>query len=148
MAVAPWRTTGPAAAQSYGSRSRTAFERLTPGSHRRRRFTPSCSARPTKPPAGSVKMIRHHKYLSALAAGMLVAIATACGTGGGGSSAGGYHPRIKPAEFTANVENPWFPLQPGTTRIFTGTKDGKAARDVYRVTTDTKVIDGVPTRVV
>jgi hypothetical protein len=79
---------------------------------------------------------------------LLVAISTACGTGGGGSSAGGYHPRIKPTEFTANVDNPWFPLQPGTTRIFTGTKDGRAARDVYRVTTATKVVGGVPTRVV
>jgi hypothetical protein len=82
------------------------------------------------------------------AAGLLVAIATACGSGGGGSSAGSYHPRIKAAEFTARVDNPWFPLKPGTIRIFTGTKDGKAARDVYRVTTDTKVIDGVSTRVV
>ena len=52
------------------------------------------------------------------------------------------------ADFSANVDNPWFPLQPGSVRVFTGTKDGKAARDVYTVTRSTKLVDGVPTRVV
>ncbi len=83
------------------------------------------------------------------ATGVLVAVAVACTSGGRGTkTAGGYHPKIEPASFSATVDNPWFPLAPGTTRISTGTKDGKSARDVYTVTHDTKVIDGVTCRVV
>jgi hypothetical protein len=64
---------------------------------------------------------------------------------GPGSS---YHPVIQPSEFTANVTNPWFPLRPGTTYLYTGTKDGKKALDTFQVSRDTKKIDGVVTRVV
>ncbi len=44
--------------------------------------------------------------------------------------------------FDAHVDNPWFPLAPGTTYVYEGSKDGKAARDVYAVTHRTKRIDG------
>jgi hypothetical protein len=64
---------------------------------------------------------------------------------GPGSS---YHPTIKPSNFSPRVTNPWFPLQAGTTYIYTGTKDGKRALDVYQVSRHTKKIDGVRTRVV
>lgn len=53
-----------------------------------------------------------------------------------------------PGSFTSNVDNPWFPLAPGTTLTYSGTKDGKAARETYRVTNRTKVIHGVGCRVV
>ena len=82
---------------------------------------------------------------------VLLVIAAACTSGGGSnarSSASTYHPKIAPTDFSATVDNPWFPLQPGSTRVSTGVKDGKAARDVYTVTSDVKVIDGVPTRIV
>jgi hypothetical protein len=46
--------------------------------------------------------------------------------------------------FTSRVNNPWFPLRPGTTFVYIGTKDGKASRDVVTVTHRTTVIDGVP----
>ena len=46
--------------------------------------------------------------------------------------------------FTARVDNPWFPLQPGTTFVYTGTKDGKPSRDLLTVTHRTATIDGVP----
>ena len=59
-----------------------------------------------------------------------------------------YHPKINPAEFSATVDNPWFPLVPGSTSVSIGTEDGKAARDVFTVTADTLVVNGVPTRVV
>jgi hypothetical protein len=55
-----------------------------------------------------------------------------------------YHPTIDPANFSAVVDNPWFPLKPGTTYVYTGVKDGKPSRDVYTVTHATKTIDGVP----
>jgi hypothetical protein len=59
-----------------------------------------------------------------------------------------YHPRIKPSDFGPSVTNPWFPLKPGRTLIYTGTKDRKKARDTFSATSRTAVIDGVTTRVV
>jgi hypothetical protein len=64
---------------------------------------------------------------------------------GPGSS---YHPVIHPADFSADVTNGWFPLRPGTTYLYTGTKDGKKALDVVQVSAATKKVDGVLTRVV
>jgi hypothetical protein len=59
-----------------------------------------------------------------------------------------YHPQIDPAIFSPNVDNPYMPLTPGTTLVYTGTKDGKSALDVSTTTSRTKMIDGVTTRVV
>ena len=35
---------------------------------------------------------------------------------------------------SSRVTNPWFPLRPGTTYVYRGVKDGRAARDVVTVT--------------
>lgn len=59
-----------------------------------------------------------------------------------------YHPNIDPANFTARVDNPLFPLPPGTTLVYSGTKDGKKALDMFAPLSRTRVIDGVRTRVV
>lgn len=59
-----------------------------------------------------------------------------------------YHPVIHPADFSADVTNGWFPLRPGTTYLYTGTKDGKKALDAVQVSAATKRVDGVLTRVV
>ncbi|MBA3339194.1 MAG: hypothetical protein H0T54_05520, partial [Geodermatophilaceae bacterium] len=59
-----------------------------------------------------------------------------------------YHPAIDPADFSPIVDNPLFPLTPGTTLIYGGTKDGEAALDLFAPSTRTAVIDGVTTRVV
>ncbi len=64
---------------------------------------------------------------------------------GPGSS---YRPQIDPANFSPNVDNPLFPLTPGTTLVYAGTKDGQAALDRFSPSTRTAVIDGVTTRVV
>jgi hypothetical protein len=45
--------------------------------------------------------------------------------------------------FVRHVTNPWFPLKPGTTFVYTGMKDGKNGRDVVKVTKKTKRIRGV-----
>ena len=46
--------------------------------------------------------------------------------------------------FSARVDNPWFPLRPGTVYVYTGVKDGQPSRDVMTVTHRTAVIDGAP----
>jgi hypothetical protein len=54
--------------------------------------------------------------------------------GGSGGATAGFGPR---------VDNPWFPLIPGTTWVYRGVKDGKAARDVVTVSHTTRTIQGV-----
>ena len=61
----------------------------------------------------------------------------------------GATPSPPPAsEFSARVDNPWFPLQPGTQYVSVGVRDGQPARDVMTVTHRTTTIDGVPCVVV
>ena len=50
--------------------------------------------------------------------------------------------------FSAHVDNPWFPLRPGTTYVYRGVKDGEPSRDVVTVTHKVKTITGVPCVVV
>src|SRR6476646_6819310 len=50
--------------------------------------------------------------------------------------------------FTARVDNPWFPLRPGTTYVYRGVKDGEPARDVVTVTRGVRTIQGAPCAVV
>src|SRR5512132_392903 len=59
-----------------------------------------------------------------------------------------YHPQIEPANFSPNVTNRLFPLTPGKTLVYTGTKDRKRALNLVATTSRTKKIDGVATRVV
>jgi hypothetical protein len=59
-----------------------------------------------------------------------------------------YAPVIDPARFSTTIDNPYYPLVPGTRFIYEGvTADGKE-RNVVEVTPDTKVVMGVTTRVV
>lgn len=60
----------------------------------------------------------------------------------------GYHPVIDPANFVAVVDNPFFPLTPGTTDVFEGIRDGKGQRDEFVVTGETRVVMGVTSIVV
>jgi hypothetical protein len=48
-----------------------------------------------------------------------------------------------PRDFVRRVDNPWFPLIPGTTFVYRGVKDGKRAHDVVTVTGTTKTIQGI-----
>jgi hypothetical protein len=45
--------------------------------------------------------------------------------------------------FVSRVDNPWFPLVPGTVHVYTGVKDGKPSRDVVTVTHTKRRIAGV-----
>jgi len=53
-----------------------------------------------------------------------------------------------PPHFSARVDNPWFPLKPGTTYVYRGVKDGRATREVMTVTHRTQSIGGIPCAVV
>ena len=66
-----------------------------------------------------------------------VVVAAALAAGAAGLAA-----RTGRADFSARVDNPWFPLTPGTTYVYTGLKDGKPARDVLTVTHQTATIAG------
>ena len=58
-------------------------------------------------------------------------------------------PAMPPAAtFRPHVDNPWFPLVPGSRYVYVGVKDGKPSRDVLTVTRAVKTIDGVPCVVV
>jgi hypothetical protein len=46
--------------------------------------------------------------------------------------------------FSARITNPWFPLVPGTTFVYSGVKDGKRSRDVMTVTHTIRTIRGAP----
>jgi hypothetical protein len=54
---------------------------------------------------------------------------------------------INPADFTVRIDNPFFPLPPGTTFIYRGRKELSKERDVFAVT-DRTVVIGVTCRVV
>ena len=55
---------------------------------------------------------------------------------------------VDPANFAHPVENPYFPLKPGTTRRYRGADEGRQAFEVFSVTSKTKTIQGVETRVI
>jgi hypothetical protein len=95
---------------------------------------------------------------AAVAVAVLAALATACGSGSSTSrtttaAAPAGQPaaaaqRIDPKDFVRRVDNPWFPLRPGTTYHWRGTQNGKSTTDVFSVTGTAKRIQGVRTTVI
>jgi hypothetical protein len=59
------------------------------------------------------------------------------------TSSSGAPAAIDPAAFVARVDNPWFPLAPGTAWTYRGVKDGEKGVDTMTVTADTRSIAGV-----
>jgi hypothetical protein len=57
-------------------------------------------------------------------------------------------PSADPADFTTTVDNPYYPLRPGTVWTYTSTGDEGAQKDLVTVTDQTKVVQGVTTVVV
>jgi len=54
-----------------------------------------------------------------------------------------YDPPINPANFVSKVDNPFFPLVPGTTMIYKGRSEGDVVVDNFAITHNTRLIDGV-----
>jgi hypothetical protein len=60
-----------------------------------------------------------------------------------GLRAADYQPRIDPADFQARVDNPYYPLVPGTTYRFVETARGERNETAVSVTHETKRVMGV-----
>jgi len=54
----------------------------------------------------------------------------------------------RPGDFVSRIDNPWYPLRPGTVYTYRGSDNGRSSRDVLRVTHATKVIQGVRATVI
>jgi len=80
--------------------------------------------------------------------GLLAAAAVAATLGAAPPSTAAPAVAPGPEDFAARVDNPWFPLLPGTTDLYRGIKDGQPSRDVFTVTGRTRVIEGVRCTVV
>jgi hypothetical protein len=78
---------------------------------------------------------------------VLAGSAFAAGVGAKGPVTGS-KTAVDPADFTSPVQNPYFPLEPGTISIYRGTEDGERLRERLAITDRTKVIQGVTTTVV
>jgi hypothetical protein len=55
----------------------------------------------------------------------------------------GYHPHLDPADFQMTVDNPWFPLVPGTRFVYVEKEGGRTSEDEVTVTRETRLIMGV-----
>jgi hypothetical protein len=91
-------------------------------------------------------------------------LASACSSSSGGSSSsptssprsasalapvhGTYSPSVDPANFVQTIDNPYWPLEPGTTYTYDGVRGTTPQTDVEVVTHQTKVILGITSTVV
>jgi hypothetical protein len=64
------------------------------------------------------------------------------------SGAAPYHPKIDPSNFKAQVDNPFFPLVPGTVWHYVEKANGETTENEVAVTTQTKILMGVKCTVV
>jgi len=118
---------------------------------------------------------RHPSTTSALAAGVLVAMAllgAACSSSGSGQAhgtstsatsptrestshpiidpgdGGRYHPRLRPADFVERIDNPYLPMPVGSRWVYLGRGDGRPERNIVTVTPRRRRILGIPAVVV
>jgi hypothetical protein len=79
----------------------------------------------------------------------ITGLALALGLGlGGTAQAHRSSGMVGPQRFTTRIDNPWFPVIPGTTYVYTGLEGGAPARDVVSVGRELVTIAGVRCRVV
>src|SRR4051794_32530358 len=57
-------------------------------------------------------------------------------------------PEFDPGDFVRVVDNPFFPLRPGTRFEYAGSEDGEPLKDLFDVTHDVKIVLGVNATVV
>jgi hypothetical protein len=78
---------------------------------------------------------------------LLTAVAAAASTQAT-AAAPPHHHLPPPSDFVAHVDNPWFPLTPGTVLTSKGESDGTPITDVFTVTHQMKTIKGVRATVI
>jgi hypothetical protein len=105
-------------------------------------------------------MMRRLLMTATLAVTLAAATAACTSTGGSSRSASSaatpattsasptYTVTYRPSDFSPNVNNRWFPLKPGTTLVYRGSRDEKKALEYFAVSRETQKINGVPCRVV
>src|SRR5882762_8690155 len=76
------------------------------------------------------------KFLPLSLLGLALAAGAGCAALGFRDSS--YHPSINPADFQATVDNPYFPLVPGTTLKYVEKAKGETTENTITVTHDTK----------
>jgi hypothetical protein len=113
---------------------------------------------PISEPAGIIRrhmvLTQNNTWLAALVLSVTVPALVACnsdsGTDGDRSSKlrASSGSTVDAADFVLPVDNPYFPLKPGTTYRHKGVKEGRRAVDVFTVTHRTKKILGVTNTVV
>ena len=92
--------------------------------------------------------------IRSLAVAIAVLALTACGGGGPKSSSSSSLPqgttpvKLDPAEFTTNIDNPYWPMRPGSHWVYHEAENGEAQRVDVTVTDKTKVLAGITARVV
>jgi hypothetical protein len=86
------------------------------------------------------------RYLAV--ASLVLALAASTGLAAAKSHGGPYAPHIDPANFVNRVDNPYFPLVPGTVFKFTERLGKHVSENTITVTPNTKVIMGVTCTVV
>jgi hypothetical protein len=89
------------------------------------------------------------------AAGLTVLLALVAGGCGSNDESkprslpqGGDPVSLKPGDFSTRIDNPYWPMAPGTTWRYRETEDGKVLTNVVTVTPATKHIAGIETRVI
>lgn len=74
---------------------------------------------------------------------VLLSVLWACGDDSSTEPSEDLPQDVDPSDFTHQVTNPFFPLEPGTVLIYEGEDDGETERVVVEVTADTRRILGV-----
>ena len=86
--------------------------------------------------------------IRSIAVAIAVLALTACGGGGSKSSSSSSLPqgtkpvKLDPADFTTNIDNPYWPMRPGSHWVYREVENGEAQRVDVTVTNQTKTLDG------
>jgi hypothetical protein len=94
--------------------------------------------------------------IRSIAVAIAVLALTACGGGGSKSTSSsasglpqGTKPvKLDPADFTTNIDNPYWPMRPGSHWVYREAENGETQRVDVTVTNQTKTLAGIEARVV
>jgi hypothetical protein len=92
--------------------------------------------------------------IRSIALAVAVLSLAACGGRGSKSSSSSSLPqgtkpvKLDPADFTTNIDNPYWPIRPGSHWVYREVEDGETHRDDVTVTNRTKTLGGIEARIV